>query len=279
MIETGKMNTLAVMKETDSGFFLADKERNEVLLPISHSKPSVKPGDQLEVFIYTDSEGRLMASLKEPYVKVGEFGYLRVASVSDMGAFMDWGLEKDLFVPFGEQREKMEADAFHVVYVYIDKISGRIAGSAKPEKFLETEEIGLTPGQEVELLLYDESPLGFSCIINNKYKGLIYHSDIYTDVYVGDEMKGYVKNIREDKLVDISFQKSGFKNVLDSTEVVMEYLNKHGGFIPLHDKSSPEEISIQLSMSKATFKKAIGILYRHRKVLIKPDGVYLVRDN
>jgi predicted RNA-binding protein (virulence factor B family) len=275
MIETGKMNTLTVMKETDSGFFLADKEQNEVLLPISHSKPSVKPGDQLQVFIYVDSEGRLMASLKEPYVKVGEFGYLRVASVSEVGAFMDWGLEKDLFVPFGEQREKMEADAFYVVYVYVDKVSGRIVGSAKPDKFLETAEIGLTPGEEVDLLLYDESPLGFSCIINNKYKGLIYHNDIYTDVYVGDEMKGYVKNIREDKLVDISFQKSGFKNVLDSTEVVMEYLKKHGGFIPLHDKSSPEEISIKLSMSKATYKKAIGILYRHRKVLIKPDGVYL----
>jgi uncharacterized protein len=278
MIEIGKMNSLTIQRETDVGLFLMDDDKNEVLLPLSHSKPSARKGEKLDVFVYSDSEGKYVASLKEPYVNLGNFAYLRVTAVTGVGAFMDWGLEKDLLVPFSEQKEKMEEDAFYVVYVYLDEMSNRITGSAKLEKFIETENISLEAGQEVDLLLYEESPLGFSCIINNKYKGLIYHNDIYTDVYIGDEMKGYVRNIREDKLVDISFQKSGFKNVLDSTEVVMEYLKKNNGFIPLHDKSSPEEISIKLSMSKATFKKAIGILYRHRKVLIKPDGVYVAGE-
>lgn len=278
MIEIGKINTLTILRETDVGLFLGDEEdKKEVLLPLSHSKPVGKPGDKVEVFIYNDSEDRLIATLKRPYVTLESFAYLRVTSVTEIGAFMDWGLEKDLFVPFSEQRDKMEESVFYVVYVYLDKISNRIVASSKLDKFIVTDKIELEPGQEVDLLIYEESPLGFSAIINNTYKGLIYHNDIYNDVFIGDELKGYVRNIREDKLVDISFQKSGFKNVLDSTEVVIEYLEKHDGFMPLHDKSTPEEISIKLSMSKATFKKAIGILYRHRKVLIKPDGVYLVK--
>jgi predicted RNA-binding protein (virulence factor B family) len=191
---------------------------------------------------------------------------------------MDWGLEKDLLVPFSEQKHKMSDDNFYVVYIYLDEVTNRIVASNKIDKFINNENIQLEEGQKVDLIVYEESPLGFSCIINGAHKGLIYHNDIYKDVYIGDEMEGFVKTIREDKLIDVSFQKSGFKNVLDSTEVVMEYLEKNNGFLSLHDKSTPEEISIRLSMSKATFKKAIGILYRHRKVLIKPDGVYLVNE-
>jgi predicted RNA-binding protein (virulence factor B family) len=274
----GKMNKLTVLRETAAGFFLGAPEQSEVLLPLSQSTPEVKSGAELEVFVYTDGDGKQIASLNKPYAAIDSYAYLRVTSVTDIGSFMDWGLEKDLFIPFGEQREEMEESAFYVVYVYLDKLSNRIVGSSKLDKFIITDHIALETGQAVDLLIYEESPLGYSCIINNMYKGLIYHNDIYNDVYIGDELQGYVRNIREDKLIDVSFQKSGFKNVLDSTEVVMAYLKKHEGFIALHDKSAPEEISIKLSMSKATFKKAIGILYRHRKVLIKPDGVYLVPE-
>jgi predicted RNA-binding protein (virulence factor B family) len=279
MIEIGKINTLTILRETSVGLYLGDNENNEVLLPVSFIKDVFNIGDKLNVFIYKDSEDRLIATTTLPYVKINEFAYLRVVSVSEVGAFLDWGLEKDLFVPFSEQKYKMTEGNFYVVYVYLDKLTNRIVGSNKIDKFINNQNIDLIETQEVDLLVYEESPLGFSCIINGTYKGLIYHNDIYKEVFIGDEMKGFVKTIREDKLIDISFQKSGFKNVIDSTEIILNYLEANKGFINLHDKSTPEEISIRLSMSKATFKKAIGILYRQRKVLIKSDGVYLATED
>jgi len=279
MIEIGKTTTLNVLRETDVGYYLGDAEGKEVLLPLSIAEKKYSEKEPVKVFIYTDSDNRLIASARTPYAQINDFAYLRVTSVQEFGAFMDWGLEKDLFVPYNAQKQKMVADEFYVVYIYLDTETNRLAASSRLENFIPAEAPDLIPGQEVDILVYEESPLGFSGIINNKYKGLIYHNDIFNDVFIGDEMKGYVKTIREDKLIDLSFRKSGFKNVLDSTDVVMEYLEKHNGFLDLHDKSSPEEISIRLSMSKATFKKAIGILYRHRKVLIKPDGVYQVKDD
>lgn len=277
MIEIGKTTELTVLRETEVGYYLGDADGNEVLMPLSIAEKKYHSKDRVNVFIYTDSENRQLASPRIPYAQLHDFVYLRVNSVQEFGAFMDWGLEKDLFVPYNEQKQKMEVDEFYVVYIYLDEETQRLAASSRLDSFISTAVKELEVAQEVDVLVYEESDLGFSGIINNKFKGLIYHNDIFKDVYIGDEMKGYVKNIREDQLIDLSFQKSGFKNVLDSTDVVMEYLEKNKGFLDLHDKSSPEEISIRLSMSKATFKKAIGILYRHRKVLIKPDGVYLVK--
>ena len=278
MIEIGKINTLTVLRETTVGFYLGDAEGNEVLLPNSYIqvKPIVK--EKLETFIYKDSEGRLIATTRKPIVKLNDFACLRVNAVSEIGAFMDWGLEKDLFVPYSEQKFNMEEGRYYVVRVYLDDVSTRIVGSSKLEKFLSNEDLKLEGGQEVEIMITEESPLGYSCIINGMYKGLIYHNDVYQDVFVGDELIAYVKMIREDKLVDISLQKGGFKNVLSATEIILEYLENNDGFLNLHDKSSPDEIAEKFAMSKATFKKSIGVLYRHRKVLIKPDGVYLVRE-
>ncbi|MEO6304959.1 MAG: S1-like domain-containing RNA-binding protein [Bacteroidia bacterium] len=272
------MNTLKVLRETEVGLYLGDTEKNEVLLPASFIKEKYKVGQELDVFIFTDAENSIVASTTKPYIEINEFAYLRVVSTTDFGAFLDWGLEKDLLVPKNEQRHVMEADEFYVVFVYVDDVTNRIVASNKIDRFINNENLELQEGQEVDLIVYEESQLGFSCIINGAHKGLIYHNDIYKDVFIGDEMKGFVKTIREDKLIDISFQKSGFKNVLDSTEVVMEYLEKNNGFVNLHDKSTPEEISIRLSMSKATFKKAIGILYRHRRILIKPEGIYIAKE-
>lgn len=278
MIEIGRMNSLIVLRETDVGLFLGDLDNNEVLLPTSFIKSKYKNNDNINVFVYTDSDHKLIASSLKPFVEINNFAYLRVTSVTDFGAFLDWGLEKDLFVPYNEQKTKMIEDAFYVIYIYLDKLTSRLVGSNRIEKFISKEVPQLETAQEVDLLVFEESNLGYSAIINGKYKGLIYHNDIYQDVFIGDEMKGYVKTIREDHLIDISFQKSGFKNVLNSTELILEYIKKNNGFINLHDKSTPEEISIRLSMSKATFKKSIGILYRHKKVLIKPDGVYIAKE-
>lgn len=279
MIEIGKLNNLKVIRETEAGYYLADDEKNEVLLPNSFVRTTYPLHSTLEVFIYNDSENRLIATTRKPYAELNSFAYLRVASVTSIGAFLEWGLEKDLFVPNSEQKQDMLEDNFYVVYVYLDEQTQRLAASSKLDQFISKEDIKLEVAQEVDVLVYEESSLGFSCIINGLYKGLIYHNDVYKDVYIGDEMKAYVKTIREDKLIDLSFQKSGFKHVLDATDIIVDYLQKNNGFLNLHDKSSPEEISIRLSMSKATFKKSIGILYRHRKVLIKPDGVYLVKES
>lgn len=278
MIKIGKTNTLAVLRQTDVGLYVGDKDGNEALVPLSLLQSKHPVGSSMDVFVYTDAENRLIASPAKPYAELHSFAYLRVTDVQEFGAFMDWGLEKDLFVPYSQQAVKMQENEFYVVYIYLDEKTNRLVASSRIDNFISNENISLEAGQEVDLLVYEESPLGFSCVINNVHKGLIYHNDIYQDVYIGDELKGYVKTVRPDKLIDLSFQKSGFKNVLDSTEVVMEALEKNKGFLNLHDKSSPEEISIRLSMSKATFKKAIGILYRQRKVLIKPEGVYLVKE-
>ncbi|HOZ87945.1 MAG TPA: S1-like domain-containing RNA-binding protein [Bacteroidia bacterium] len=278
MIEIGKTNNLTIIRETPVGLHLADDDHNEVLLPGSLIDFDYKIGDRRDVFVYTDADGRAIASPSKPYAEIGGFVYLRVTSTTEFGAFLDWGLEKDLFVPYNEQKVKMLEDEFYVVHIYLDEKTNRLVASSRIDKFISNENLSLEQGQAVDLLVYEESPLGFSSIINGRYKGLIYHNDIYQEVFVGDELKGYVKTIRPDNLIDLSFQKSGFKNVLDSTDVVLEEVIKSDGFLNLHDKSTPEEISIRLSMSKATFKKAIGILYRHKKVLIKPDGVYLVKD-
>lgn len=279
MIITGKINKLKVLRETDAGYHLADEDGNEVLLPASHAKEKFRKGDKTEVFIYSDADGRQLATLQRPVVQLDHYALLRVTDVTDHGAFMKWGPEKDLFVPFAEQKFPMEKEKFYVVYVYMDEISKRIVGSSRLDKFLSNEGHTLEGGQEVEVFIFEESGLGFSCIINGKYTGLIYHNEVFQDLFIGDELIAYVKTIRDDGLIDISLQKSGFKNVLSATDTVLDYLETHNGFLNLHDKSSPDEIADKFNMSKATYKKAIGILYRHRKVLIKPEGVYLVKED
>lgn len=276
MIEIGKINKLNVLRETDAGLFLGEKGGNEVLLPNSHLPAGFKKKDKLDVFVYSDADGRLIASLRRPVAELNQFVCLRVNAVTDKGAFMEWGLEKDLFVPFGEQKFEMEKDRYYVIYIYLDEVSKRITGSGKLDRFLSNENLQIKEGEEVQVMITEESQLGYSCIINGVHKGLIYHSDVYQNLFVGEEMVAYVKTIREDKLIDISLQKIGFQKVLSATDIILEYLEKNKGFVGLHDKSDPEAIAETFNMSKATFKKSIGVLYRHRKVLIKPDGVYLV---
>lgn len=276
MLNIGKKNTLTILRNTSVGMYLGDNENSEVLLPNNSVKPSFKIGDEIEVFIYRDSEDRIIATTKTPFAQVGEFAFLKAVSVSKIGAFLDWGLEKDLLAPFKEQRHKMFEGFSYVVYIYVDDVSERIVATSKLNKYFDTTTITVEQGEEVDLLVYDESPLGFSCVINNKHKGLIYANDVYQDIQPGDRLKGYVQLIRPDKLIDISLQPIGFKKVLSSTDVIIDYLKQHDGFLNLTDKSSPEEIANVFSMSKATFKKTLGVLYRQRKVKLEADGVYLV---
>jgi predicted RNA-binding protein (virulence factor B family) len=199
--------------------------------------------------------------------------------MSEVGAFLDWGLEKDLFMPFTEQSPNMQEGESYVVYIYLDEVTERIIASSKIAKFISNEHLQVETGEEVELIVFEESPLGYSCIINGMHRGLLYRNDIYRPVEIGDKLTGYIKTIRQDTLIDLTLQKIGFKNVLSSTDIILEYLKKNNGFLSLTDKSSPEEISKLFGMSKATYKKSIGVLYRQRKVLIKDDGVHLVKED
>ena len=276
MIQIGKTNTLTILRDTPVGMYLGEDESQAVLLPKKYIKPDFKVGDQVDVFIYKDSEDRIIATTLEPYAEVNQFAHLNVSEVSRVGAFLDWGLEKDLFVPFKEQKKRMEEGSSYVVFVYLDEVTQRIVASSKINKFISNEVLTVEVGQEVDLLVYDRSPMGYNCIINGDHKGLLYNNEIYSNIQVGDQLTGYIKTIRENNLIDLSLQKLGFKNVLSSTDVILDYLRKHEGFLEMTDKSSPEEIQKRFSMSKATFKKSIGVLYRQRKVVIEDNGVRLV---
>ncbi|MDF2448166.1 MAG: hypothetical protein K0R26_670 [Bacteroidota bacterium] len=279
MIQIGRTNNLTILRQTPPGMYLGDDENEVVLLPNKFIEPDFKVGDKIDVFIYRDSEDRLIATRFKPFAEVNQFAFLCVSEVSKIGAFLDWGLEKDLFVPFKEQKQKMIEGHSYVVYIYVDELSERIVASSKINKFISNEVLKVEQGQEVDLLVYNETDLGFTCIINGMHKGLIYHNDVFTDLAIGDQTKGFIKLIREGNLIDLSLQNLGFKNVLSSTEKILDYLNKHEGYLELTDKSSPDLIERRFDMSKSTFKKSIGVLYRQRKVTLHEDGVRLVNTN
>jgi uncharacterized protein len=277
MIELGKTNKLRILRNTSVGMYLGDDDNNVVLLPKKYVEPDFQIDDEIEVFIYNDSEDRVIATRLKPFAEINHFAFLNVSEVTKFGAFLDWGLEKDLFVPFKEQKHKMFEGYSYVVYIYVDELTNRIVASSKVNKFINNEALTVAQGDEVDLLVYNETDMGFTCIINAKHKGLIYHNDIYKDIRVGDDLKGYVKQIREGNLIDLSLQKIGFKHVLSSTDLILEYLKSHDGYLELTDKSSPDLIERRFNMSKATFKKSLGILYRQRQVTLHDDGVRLIK--
>lgn len=276
MIQIGEKNKLQVERITSVGMFLHDGEGNEVLLPNKYIPRGLGVNDFIEVFIYKDSEDRIIATTLEPLIQVNQFAFLRVVDVSPVGAFMEWGLEKDLLVPFKEQKAKMEVGKKYVVYLYLDKETDRLAASNKINKFLSNEDSGLKVGQEVALLIYTKTDLGYKTIINGKHDGLIYTNEVFKHVQLGDSLKGYIKAIRNDDKIDVSLQKPGIQNIVSSTQHILNYLIKNKGVLQLTDKSSPLEIAEKLSMSKKAFKASIGILYKQKLVKLEEDGVHLI---
>jgi uncharacterized protein len=275
IIEIGKYNTLEVIKETDFGIYVGD-EVEEILMPTKWVPEGTQVGDKIEVFIYNDSEDRMIATTMVPKITLNTFAFLEVRQVTSIGAFMDWGLHKDLLVPFKEQLTKMEAGKSYMVYMYLDDVTDRLVGSSHVNKFVEKENIELEVGQEVDLLIYQDTDLGYKAIINNKYKGLVYRNEIFSDVEVGSSTKGYVKTIREDQKIDLSLQKVGFAALGEFAEQIMQVLKESNGILLLHDKSTPEEIYAKVKMSKKNFKKAVGILYKQRLIVIGDEDIKLV---
>jgi uncharacterized protein len=276
MIYIGEFNTLKAKRQTDNGFYLTCNEDFEVLLPNKYVPNDFRINDLLEVFVYKDSEDRIVATTQEPLAIVNEFAFLKVNDVSHIGAFMDWGLEKDLLVPFSEQRMKMEKGRYYVVFVFLDTQSGRIVATNKWNKYIVDLEEAYQEGDEVELLIANKSELGFTAIIDDHAKGLIYHNEIHQDLNIGERITGYIKAIREDRKVDLMLYKVGLERLDESSEIIKSKLKEEGGFLPLNDKSSPEEINKWMEMSKKTFKKSIGVLYKQRVIEILDEGIRLI---
>ena len=275
----GKTINLEVLRSTEIGLFLDTEQReyDGILLPKRYVPKGVDVGDFIDVFIYRDSEDRIIATRLKPYISVGEFAYLTVNKVESYGAFLDWGLPKDLFVPISQQRSLMINDGYYLVYAYIDKQTDRITATAKVHKHLLNEAEGLSVGDEVDLLICDETDLGVRVIINHKFWGLIFHNEIFQYLEEGQKTKGYVKAIREsDQKIDITLKKVGMAEVKDAKSEIIEALRDSEGFLPLHDKSDPEAIYEELEMSKKVFKKAIGNLYKEKIISIKKEGIYLL---
>lgn len=275
MIQIGEYNTLTILRDTEPGLFLGDNEENEILLPNRYVPETFKIGDQIEVFAYLDNEERPVAITDKPYIKRNDFALLRCNQVTKFGAFLDWGLVKELFCPFKEQAFKMKAGGWYLVHCYLDEESERLVASSKTNRFLDNKELTVEQYEEVDLIVSHPSDIGMNVIVNNCHLGLVFKDEIYKDISVGDRLKGIVKKIRSGNKLDISLSQIGYRNIEPNAQFVLTELEDNNGFLPLNDKSSPEDIKDAMQMSKKSFKKAIGSLYKGRQIEIKEDGIYL----
>lgn len=274
-IELGKFNQLKVVKFVDFGLYLDGGDDGEILLPLRYVPEGVKEGDVLNVFLYLDNEERLVATTQTPLVQVGEFAFLEVNWVNQYGAFLNWGLMKDLFVPFREQKMRMVQGKSYIVYCYQDKESYRLMASAKVNKFLSNEMPPYQEGQEVDILIWQKTDLGFKAIVENKFAALLYDSEIFQSLRTGMRLKAFVKQVREDGKIDLILQQAGPRKVDDFAETLLQYIRDHNGFTSFNDKSDAEEIYNTFGVSKKTFKKAVGELYKMRLISLQPNGISL----
>lgn len=276
MANIGKYNTLRVIKKVDFGVYLDGEKEGEILMPIRYVPEGCEPGDEVEVFLYLDSEDRPVATTEKPYAQVGEFAMLRVKSVNNIGTFLDWGLMKDLLVPFREQKTTMTEGRSYLVYIYIDEETGRIAASAKLSKFIGKTIPQYAEGEEVDLIIESESDLGFNAIINNLHWGMLYENEVFEQLDKGQRLKGYIKKVRPDNKIDLTLYKRGYEKVDAVAQGILDMLKQHGGSMKVTDKSEAETIYRLFGISKKTFKKAIGALYKKRLILLEPESIRLI---
>ena len=274
MLRAGRIQKLTVSRISDYGLYLADEEQNEVLLPNRYISLTDTPGDEKEVFLYHDSEDRLVATTETPLLRVGEAGYLRVVDKTAHGAFLDWGLYgKDLFLPNRNQQGGIIAGRSYIVYLYEDSVTGRCVATCKLKSFINNDSITVAPRQEVDLLVASESPIGYRVIINNRHWGMLYRNQLFRPIAVGDRTKGYVRKLTEDNRIDVSLQQEGFAQVKDSAEVLLQLVRDNGGFLPLNDDSAPEEVNRLTQTSKKVFKRSLGMLLKRGAVTVDEQGI------
>ena len=276
MIKIGNYNTLRVARFVDFGAYLTDDDNNEVLLPARYVPDDATVGDEIEVFVYTDSEDRPVAVTEHPFATVGEFAFLQVAQVNKFGAFLDWGVPKHLLVPFSEQRLRMEEGGIYPVYVYLDDITKRVVASGKLEKFLGNVIPDYKPGQEVQALVWKHTDIGYKVIVDNLFQGMIYDNEVYAPLEIQQTITAYVKNVRDDGKIDLTVGDRAAKRVSDLTSLILDRIEHNGGCLTITDSSSPEEIKRAFHCSKKDFKKAVGKLYKERKIAIGEDCITLV---
>ena len=274
-IELGKYNQLEVVKTVEFGIYLDGGDAGEILLPNRYVPEGCKLGDMLNVFIYLDNEERLIATTLQPLVQVGEFACLEVAWINEYGAFLDWGLMKDLFVPFREQKMKMQKGRRYVVHAHVDEESYRIMGSAKVERYLSKEMPPYQVGEELEVMVWHQTDLGYKVIVENKFSGMLYRNEVFQPLEPGMKLAAFVKQVREDGKLDMSLHKGGAKKIGSFVDALYDYIKEHDGYIPFHDKSDAEEIYATFCVSKKVFKKAVGDLYKKRLVVLEENGIRL----
>lgn len=277
MAQLGKLNTLKIKNKLDDGVSLDGGVSGDILLPKKYVPRDCKPGDEVEVFVYADKEERLLATTRKPSATVGQFARLRVVANSSSGAYLDWGLQKDLLVPKREQQAVMEVGKSYIVYVFLDVKTNRIAASSKLDKFLSRHPPGYSEGEEVDILIYDTTDLGYKVFVNNAHEGMVYKNEVFRKLFIGQQLKGYIKKIREDLKIDVSLQKSGYRAVDDVSQAILDTIKEYGGRIAVTDKSPPEDIYSLFGVSKKSFKKAIGALYKQRLITLDAKGIRLAR--
>jgi len=280
MIQFGKFNDLKVSKVEGSGYTLADDEGNEVFLPSEKADKELEEGASVNAFVYPGILGAKRATMKKPLISLGEFAFLPVSSTDEQGVYVDWGMEKDLLIPPKQEGERMEEGEKYIIFMYQDRESGKLYGSNKIEKRLSNDDLTIEEGEEVQLMVQRESDLGFAVIVNHRHRGLVFENEVFQDLEVGDTLKGYVKKIQPENRLDITIRPMGYRNVVISdVQTVLNALLDSKGFLPLTDKSKPDLIMVELNMSKKAFKRAIGSLYKERKIEIKEDGINLLVDS
>ncbi|WFD09079.1 S1 RNA-binding domain-containing protein [Tepidibacter hydrothermalis] len=274
MFKLGDFNELEVVKEKEFGFFL-DSEVGEILLPTKYVPEDLAVGDNINVFVYKDSEDRYVATTVTPKAKVGDIAFLEVKDINKYGAFVDWGLEKELLVPYSQQKEQLKKNRKYIFSIYKDDVSNRIIASQKINRYIEEDDIELKEGQEVDMMIYQFTDMGVKVIIEGKYFGLLYKNEVYKNLKVGDVVKGFVKKIREDNKIDVTIRKKINLEIDEAKERILDELKKYDGVLYLTDKSSPDHIQKSLEMSKGMFKKALGGLYKDGLVTLTSEGTYL----
>ena len=276
MVEIGRVNTLEVVRETDNGLYLDGRELGEILMPKKFITEEVRNLGWADVFVYTDSEDRLVATTEKPFAMVGDFAFLKVVSVSRFGAFLDWGLPKDLLVPFREQKADMVEGRSYLVCLFLDVLTKRIAASAKIDKFLDNTPPEYEPGDKVQLLIAEETDLGYKAIVNNEHWGMLYKNQIYQPLSQGLKITGYINKVRDDEKIDLLLEKPGYEKVDAISQKILDELKQNRGFMAVSDNTSPEMINALFGISKKNFKKAIGSLYKKRMITFDSDGIRLV---
>lgn len=277
MLALGQFNVLNANRKTDQGIYLMDEEDHEVLLPNKYIPENLQIKDEINVFIYKDSEDRITATTQTPLIELNKFAFLQAKDKNRFGVFFDWGLDKDLLVPYSQQENSINPGEKCMVYLYLDEVTNRLAGSTKVNSLLKKVIPDLSVGDLVEIIPYTETEIGYHTIVNHLYQGMIYNNEIFSTIHIGETLEAYVKKIRNDHKIDLSLQKFGYKKVDDSLKHLLDCLIENHGILNLNDKSSPDEIQQQLGMSKKVFKKAIGALYKQHRIKFTDHGIQLIK--